>query len=320
MRKFGSERIASIMQRLGMEEGEDIQHPFVTRAITKAQKRVEEHHFEMRKRTLEYDNVMNKQRVAIYGLRRQVLEGLTIKEVVLNMSYDAMLAEIGKFSNDFTEKEFQQWDLPGFLGWIRRAIPFIEINDIDPGNYGDPEELVAAIMPAIEKAYDYKSQVFGKQLHNDIARYLILRTIDENWRDHLLAIDELREGIHLRSYAQMDPLVEYQREATQMFTELMNDINKLIYTHLYKATLVQTSAGGPVDISFQKQEVAPTSTDGNGAEGGDGSTGPGHEQERPRGQTYRRQMPKVGRNEQCPCGSGKKFKNCCGAPGAQAVV
>ncbi len=322
MRKFGSERIAAIMQRLGMEEGEDIQHPFVTRAITKAQKRVEEQHFEIRKKTLEYDNVMNKQREAIYGLRRQVLEGLNIKEVVLDLCYDAISAELNTFANDHTVKDFHQWDLTGFIAWLRRAIPFIEINDIDPQSYSTPEDLSAALMPAVEKAYEFKSQIFGEQLHNDIARYLILRMMDENWRDHLLAIDELREGIHLRSYAQLDPLVEYQREATLLFNELMYGINKLIFTHLFKATLVQTTAGGPVDISFQKQEfVPPAPTPAEEAEGGDGMEGDGqNEQPRPKGQTYRRELPKVGRNEPCPCGSGKKFKNCCGAAGAQTII
>jgi preprotein translocase subunit SecA len=189
------------------------------------------------------------------------------------------------------------------------------MDNIDPNDCQGPEDLVAVIMPAVEKAYEYKSEVFGEQLHSDIARYLILRTIDENWRDHLLAIDELREGIHLRSYAQMDPLVEYQREATHLFNDVMADINKLIFTHLYKATLVQTSAGGPVDLSFTKEE-APAATAGNGAEESAGPVQP----EKPRGVTYRRQLPKVGRNEPCPCGSGKKYKNCCGAAGATPAM
>ncbi|MCX7016215.1 MAG: SEC-C metal-binding domain-containing protein [Candidatus Sumerlaeota bacterium] len=313
MRKFGSDRIAGIMQKLGMEEGEPIEHPFVTRAITKAQKRVEEWHFEIRKRTLEYDNVMNKQREAIYGLRRQVLEGLEIKSAVLNLSYDALAAELRKFANEKSPNDSASWDLEGFRLWVKRAIPFLEIDDIDPRHFDDSEDYVAALMPRVEKTYDFKNEIFGEQLHRDIARYLILRTIDENWRDHLLAIDELREGIHLRSYAQLNPLTEYQREATLMFEELMYGINKQVFSHLYKATLIQEAPGGPLNLSFQKQEFDPNQSPDQARQQAIAENRP----ERPKGVTYRREAPKVGRNEPCPCGSGKKYKHCCGAAGGR---
>ncbi len=140
-----------------------------------------------------------------------------------------------------------------------------------------------------------------------------MRTIDEIWRDHLLAIDELREGIHLRSYAQLNPLTEYQREATTMFDEMMYNVNKSVFTRMYNAALVQSAPGRPLDLTFRKQEIEPGMTSEEARQQAAAESRP----ERPRGVTYRRDQPKVGRNDPCPCGSGKKYKKCCGmAPAA----
>jgi len=232
---------------------------------------------------------------------------------VLNLSYDAMNSEIGKFASESTPKDFATWDIEGFVLWVQHAIGF-KLDPVNPRQFDDPEDFVAALMPSIEKVYEFKSEVLGERTHNDIARYLILRMIDENWRDHLLAIDELREGIHLRSYAQVDPLVEYQRESTMMFEELMYSINKQIFMHLYKAALEQRSPGGPLDLTFRKLEFDPTMTTDQARAHAQAMSE--NRPERPKGVTYRRDAPKVGRNEPCPCGSGKKYKKCCGASGA----
>jgi len=312
MRLFGSERISGIMQKLGLEEGEEIRHKFVTNAITRAQKRIEGINFEQRKRTLDYDNVMNKQREAIYGVRREALvsEDLSLLLVDLVCDYLPILAQRYAIEGEARNTSVAAYDLAGFEAHIHAMIPGIDLSGIETPE--EPtEEYAALLRERIEDSYEQRRQLFGTELTRELARYVILTTIDNQWRDHLAAIDELREGIHLRSYGQLDPLIEYQREATHMFQDLMANIQKIVFEHFFRMNLVseqQKTAHVDYGRGGEAAHHPQTAT----VAGGDGEELVAQEAERPRQETYRREKPKVGRNDPCPCGSGKKYKKCCG--------
>jgi preprotein translocase subunit SecA len=337
MRLFGSERIARIMDTLGVKEGEEITHPWVTRAIESAQKKVEGRNFEIRKRTLDYDNVMNKQREAIYGLRRRVLtaistggeeepeeERMSIRDIVLTMHYEAIRNEINEFGD--RNRHSEEWDLDGLLEYVQRHIPYASFIDMKDDLLAlDVDGFMAKIMPRVEEAYDAKQAHLGEEMLLRLGRYVILRRIDEDWMDHLLAIDDLRESIGWRGYAQLDPLVEYQKEASLMFEDLMYNIHKEVLRHFFltqPVTYVEEPRRRPQAVEARKATMeelypgggqAPPSEEELAAmaegEAGEGQAG---RQVRPSSQPYRA-APKVGRNDPCPCGSGKKFKKCHGA-------
>lgn len=327
MRLFGSERIARIMDRLGLQEGEEITHPLVTRAIESAQKKVEGRNFEMRKRTLDYDNVMNRQREAIYGLRKEVLTSADLRDVIIAMHHEALSNAINEFGDP--ERHTEDWDLNGLLAYLQRFIPysnFVEMKDQMRGL--DKESFMAAVLPKIEEAYDAKRVQLGDDLIHRLSRYVVLQRIDSDWIDHLLAIDDLRENVGWRGYAQLDPLVEYQKEASVLFEELMFNIHKEVLEHFFltqpavapampehrvramharQATLEETL---PAQAVPQSEEEMAAMAEAAG-EGGDGT---GRLARATRGsQQPFRAAPKVGRNDPCPCGSGKKYKKCCGA-------
>lgn len=316
MRLFGSDRIAGIMTRLGMKEGEEIQHPMITRAIGRAQKKIEEINFERRKRTLDYDNVMNKQREAVYSLRREVLVSKDLKDVILDITYDALVNEFPTYGDP--ERAPGDWNVRGFIEWIKRNIPYQNFSDISADGCASFDDFITIVMKRIKQAYEMKAQLVGEELILQLGRLVVLRTIDTDWQDHLLAIDELREGVHLRAYAQLDPLVEYQREATRLFNEMMYNINKEIFERFFRTQIVmeEERAAGPREVQFRKdaaqmEAAAAAAAAQAGAEGEAEAAQPGR---RPRsGQQPVRVGPKIGRNEPCPCGSGKKYKKCCGA-------
>ncbi len=322
MRLFASERMAKLMAK-GFEEGEAMSHGIATRAITSAQKKIEDMNFERRKKTLEYDNVMNKQRVAIYGFRREILVGSgALIEPVMHVAKEAAAAAWDDFGGN--AEEAGQTDSAGFLDWIRRQVPMLNLDGIDPAGYeGNAETWLQEILDRIKQAYEGKAKVFGDDLAGALARYVLLNIIDTHWRDHLLAIDELREGAWLQGWGQIDPLTFYQKEATLLFEEMMFNVYKESFEHVFRATLVQASPQDPTSrISFVKAEAAPTmqaaqaSPESNGQQAGqpEGEEPPAP----PKVQTYRRTEAKVGRNDPCPCGSGKKYKKCHGAPGVQS--
>ena len=331
MRLFASEKMASLMSR-GFQEGEAMEHGLATRAIASAQKKIEGINFEQRKRTLDYDNVMNKQREAIYGVRRRTLlaEGDNGEEV-LNITAEAIYGEWTVYCEG---TEAAKWDVHGFLDWVRRSVPFIDLRtlyDVDPHVIAtDVEEFLDKVVDCCTAVYTRKSEALGGDIMNAISRYVLLNVIDTHWRDHLLAIDELREGIGLRGYGQLDPLVEYQREATNLFEEMMGNVYKEIFEKVFRMTVVQDQANpGSLHLSYVKEEgrqgvadtlrsAAPKQPQGQAySDNGDGASGG---EERPKPVTYRRQQPKVGPNQPCPCGSGKKYKKCHGAPGAHGPL
>ena len=314
MRLFGSERISGILQRLGLEEGEPIEHPFITRAITRAQRRIEEINFERRKRTLEYDNVMNKQRETIYGLRREVLVSEDLRNLILDICFDALSAHIETFRNEEATADQPAYDLDAFENYIRTVVAAVDLEGIE--RPAEPDETyLSAIVDKITEAYDLKAQLLGLELCLELARYIVLSVIDQEWRDHLHGIDELREGIHLRSYAQLDPLIEYQREATHMFQEMMGTIQRMAFEHFFRANVVaeNQSQAASVDYGRGAMEDVSNYTEGDGQPQEMATSGAGREGGEPRRpRTFTREQPKVGRNDPCPCGSGKKYKKCCG--------
>jgi preprotein translocase subunit SecA len=314
MRLFASDRMAALMSK-GFEEGEAMQHGIATRALSSAQKKIEDINFERRKRTLDYDNVMNKQRAAIYDFRREVLQAQgTLEDTVLNISGNAIADAWEEYRQ--TEDGEESGDVEGFFDWLRRSVPMIDLEGLESGGAQgfDPDWLVS-IEERIKAAYGKKNEIFGDEVLGALSRWVLLSVIDSHWRDHLLAVDVMREGIHLRSYAQLDPLTEYRKEASLMFEDMMFHIHRVAFEHVFRATIAQQAPRQQTrDVSFQKAEAAAApSTGETTSSAGDGesaeSTAP------PKPETYRRTQAKVGRNDPCPCGSGKKFKKCHGAPG-----
>ncbi|HID96245.1 MAG TPA: preprotein translocase subunit SecA [Candidatus Latescibacteria bacterium] len=331
MRLFGSERIAGVMDRLGLKEGEVIQHPMVTRAIEKAQKRVEAHNFDIRKHLLEYDDVMNQQREVIYGRRRQILRGEDLRDQILEMideTVDTLVenyADIKEYSDD--------WNLEGLKIELQRI--FLFDLRLDPEEIANlkRDELADRIRVGVKEIYRRREELIGSERLRELERLAYLSVIDEKWRDHLYEMDLLKEGIGLRAYGQKDPLVEYKNEGFQMFIDMLDEINKETLRLIFRASVQEEPSirlqemprwmramhqeasgmgfGARRDTSrelpFAPEPAAPGEPEavGVGARAQGGS--------RPqRRVTVRREGPKVGRNDPCPCGSGKKYKKCCG--------
>ena len=323
MRLFGSDRLASVLQWFGMKEGDEIQHKRLNSYIEKAQQKIEGINFERRKHTLEYDDVMNKQREAIYGLRREILlgEAEDLRNIFLDLSAEILEEEFERNYGDST-KDLPEWDLKGFFEWIRHVIPGIDLVNLAYDELIKFDALVEEIMKRVGSAYDRRVEIFSADMIRDLTRAISLRVIDMDWQDHLLAIDELREGIHLRAYAQRDPKIEYQREATELFYELMYNIRKEIVTHFFHAQIVTPDERERRrEMKFKKEEVGvftPHKWPPSPREGGEAVEGgePQPEQQ-VKHQPFRRQGRKIKPNEPCPCGSGKKFKKCCGKGGGE---
>lgn len=318
MRLFGSDRIISVMERMGgMEEGDTIQHPIITRGISSAQKKIEEINFGRRKHTLEYDDVMNKQRETIYGLRLEALVSQDPKAVMLDVCMNAIEIEFEKFTGE--SKDESDWDVPGFLVWLNKCIPFVDFSNLKWVAGSGADALFDEVGEKIEYAYELKKNVIGDELIKDLTRYVVLRTIDTDWQDHLLAIDDLQEGIHLRAYGQQDPLIEYKKEATRMFEEMLDNIYKEIFEHYFRiqVTVPAQKQTNVLKTEYKKEDASRALKPEEVAalkKAREYSVSGAEEEssEEVKMQPFRRETPKVGRNELCPCGSGKKFKKCCG--------
>jgi len=297
LRIFGSDRISSIMGRLGMEEGEPIEHSLISRAIENAQKKVEAHNFDIRKHLLEYDDVMNKHREIIYSLRREILGGDGIGEIVGTMIEDKVEGLIGGFVDP---KEYpENWDIQGLSENIARLFGFPA--RIGPGDLGEErfeslkvEDLTEIIKEQVHSAYQEKERLLGKEDMERLERLIILQIIDNQWVSHLQDMEHMKEGIGLRGYGQLDPLKEYQKEGFALFEGLMDRIREETLSTLFRIQLLRRE---PEDLPRQKRMPMQLSH-------GDGETTPS---------TVKRKGKKVGRNAPCPCGSGKKYKKCCGA-------
>ena len=332
MRIFAKEWVSNLLQRLGMEEGVPIESGLITRRIEAAQKAVEGQHFEARKHVLEYDDVMNKQRQAVYGLRRQLLEGLDQKELILE---DYVRDILGGLLDKYCGREVhpEDWDITSLKNQIfTRFGVDIENEAIEPEKL-NRQELGDAIFDKLKQRYESKEQLIGGDAMRHHERIIMLSVLDQQWKDHLLSMDHLREGIGLRGYGQHDPLVEYKRESFDIFEAMMERFEEETVRYLYlmqvieapprpaPQPVIESGNGDAVAVlgaASKRQPRAATTMDDMEAEfqrrkrreldqarlAGGGSQGP--VQQVVRGE-------KVGRNDPCPCGSGKKYKKCCGA-------
>jgi preprotein translocase SecA subunit len=297
MRIFGADRIQGIMSRLGMEEGVPIEHGLVTRAIENAQKKVEAHNFDIRKHLLEYDDVMNKQREVIYNQRREVLKGEDLKQEVLEMAQglsDEILARYG-------DKELHpsDWDLPGLREGLHHQFNLrvdFRVEELDNSTVDGLTELA---IHKITQAYEDKEKRFGPPMLRQLEKIIMLQTIDSLWKDHLLSMDHLKEGIGLRGYGQKNPLQEYQKEGFGMFEEMIHRIQEDVVQKLFTVEIARESVAQRMEMEQPRPQRMILSRGGESVEG-------------PRAPQARRQGEKIGRNNPCPCGSGKKYKRCCG--------
>ena len=330
MRIFGSDRIASLMQRLGMEEGVPIEHRMVTKAIERAQTQVEAQNFAVRKHLLEYDDVMNKQRESVYALRRELLEGkihVADDEVIDTRQYLMSLAEdlidIEIESACGKDVDVEDWDLEGLKRTVGEtfALDPAQLAAIDL-NDKNVDEIRDAIWTSVERTYLDKEQLVDATIFRRVERDIMLQIVDVQWKDHLYSLDHLKEGIGLRGYGQRDPLVEYKRESFGMFQAMKERIDQEMVRYLWRlrpaarpepAPAARLAAGpaAPIQLNhpgepvpaFAGAAVAVGARPRAARTGGDDA----------RVRTIRRDEPKVGRNDRCPCGSGRKYKKCHGA-------
>ncbi len=291
MRLFGGERINGLMETLGIDEDTPIENKMLTRSIEGAQRRVEERNFGIRRNVLQYDDVMNRQREIIYSQRDQVLDGESVKDSILKMLVDSFHANAKTYTAD---EDHTQWNLEGlrdyFRGWIGTDDDFQytaqELEDMTP------EEIVQPLIDRALKVYEEKEELYGSEIMRELERVILLKTVDRYWMDHIDNMDELRKGIHLRAYGQKDPVVLYRIEGFDMFDGMIAAIQE--DTVRLMLTVQIRQAEEP-----KREQVAKET--GTSADGTDA----------PR-TVRKRASEKVGRNDPCPCGSGKKYKKCCG--------
>jgi preprotein translocase subunit SecA len=327
MRIFGSDRISGLMQRLGMEEGQEIEHALVTRAVETAQKRVEGRNFEIRKHLLEYDDVMNRQREIIYEERNQVLEGVSLTEHVMEILEDVVSDLVVQHLNPELREEERNEE--GFKAAFYAKFG-IHLKDAYFTKH-DFEDWQNNLIEQVKTAYRVKMEQFGVERSHFLERYLMLQVIDSKWKEHLRAIDELREGIHLRAYGQRDPLVEYKRESFSMFEQMTATIKDEVVEFLFKVKAVREEEKVKTAMTPSQQQYlhpeaqrmpaiqepshiqSPVNEPGGPAGFREVGTPPRGMRPSQTAQPIHRDQPKVGRNEPCPCGSGKKYKKCHGA-------
>ncbi|MGH9554888.1 MAG: preprotein translocase subunit SecA, partial [Terriglobales bacterium] len=318
MRIFAREWVSNLLQRLGMEEGVPIESRLISRRIEAAQKAVEAQHFEARKHLLEYDDVMNKQREAVYGLRRQLLEGLDQKDLIVE---DYVAGIFSDLMDRYTPAKLhpEQWNVSGlknqvfsFFG-VDLALEGIKPEELNRQELGD------AVFQKLKERYEAKEKLLEPEVMRYHERVIMLSVLDTQWKDHLLSMDHLKEGIGLRGYGQHDPLVEYKRESFQMFEAMMQRFQDETVRYLYLMQVVEAPA--PVPAAAERAPARPRATSMDTLEeefqrrkrreleaarmAGSGDYQPV--------QQVVRNAARVGRNDPCPCGSGKKYKKCCGA-------
>jgi preprotein translocase subunit SecA len=349
MRIFAKEWVSTLLQRMGMEEGVPIESRLISRRIEKAQEAVEAQHFEARKHLLEYDDVMNKQREAVYGLRRQLLEGVDQKDLILE---DYVAGILSGLLDEFCAIKTHpaDWDIKGLKDAIFTRFGVDILAEGIKAETLNRQELGDAIFDKLKSRYDAKEQLIGPDAMRYHERMIMLSVLDQQWKDHLLNMDHLKEGIGLRGYGQKDPLVEYKRESFDMFEDMLQRFQEDTTRYLYLMQVIgrgdtgstgTLSGGGPEDQDQGGPAGVPVVRSGGGTDG-NGKRPPQAvatsmddleeafqrrkrrelEQARMAGAGERqpvqqvvRNSEKIGRNDPCPCGSGKKYKKCCGANG-----
>jgi preprotein translocase subunit SecA len=292
LRVFGADRISSVMETVGIEEGQPIEHKYISRAIENAQKRVEGQNFDIRKHLLDYDDVMNNQRKVIYEQRKKVLRGQDlwsdVEEMVEEITGDLLAEYVSEKSHP------QDWNLKSLDDALFQQFN-VRLNIVNAKEMNSADAVKSFILENVQKYLRDKEKEFGPELMTYLMKVIMLQAIDTHWKEHLLSMDHLREGIGLRGYGQKDPVREYQREGYAMFMEM---ISRIKMDTLEKLCLVRIQKEEEVEEIRQKQKQDYILSRG---------------QDTPANQTIRRESEKVGRNDPCPCGSGKKYKKCCGA-------
>ena len=314
MRLFGSDKIATFMDRLGLEEGQELTHPLLTRSIEKAQRRVEQQHFGVRKRTLEYDDVMNKQRGAIYDLRHRILVEEDSRALLMQFIYTAVAERVDAAFDAKVRNE--PVDTTALKEWLERTIPAPFAPEVFAKN-GSASELTEAVMARIDEVYQLKESTEEPEATRFLEHYIMLNALDNLYQGHLYDMDDLRQSVQLRSYGQKDPLVEYKQEAFRLYDGLMGRIKDDVCINIFRFRMITReeaeAAEARARAERERQErlarqraiqQAAASFSVNGQQG-NGNVPPVNI-------TIRRDEAKIGRNDPCPCGSGKKYKNCCG--------
>lgn len=307
MRLFGSERITSMLQRLGMEEGKPIEHPWITKSVERAQKKVEENNYAIRKRLLEYDDVMNQQREVIYARRRQALMGERLKDDIYEM--------LEKDVEDLVDKYYNDLNLEGLILEVQRKF-FVRLK-LTPDEFQKLGEdgLKEMILTKAKEFYQRKEDRYGVELMSRIERFAMLSVIDEKWKEHLKDMDDLKEGINFRAYGQKDPLVEYKMDGYSLFETMLFSISSEVVNFIFKFTVATPEETEQIRQSQRRMNAASLKAQHSSGEG------MGYQenlkpQESESAKAGKKQpvhvTPKVGRNDLCPCGSGKKYKNCHG--------
>jgi preprotein translocase subunit SecA len=331
MRLFGSDRIVKLMEKMGLEEGQELTHPLLNRSIQQAQKRVEGHNFQQRKRTLEYDDVMNKQRGVIYGFRNEIINSDDVRDRLMDIMEEVVVDKVTQFTN--AESEFSEWKVRSLADWVNLnfplGLPEAEILKAADAGKETPvagslyDGLSAAqfavctfLSDSIRKAYDLKISFENPVALKEVERFTILSAIDKLWQEHLYEMDSLRHSIGLRAHGQRDPLLEYKSEAFKIFDELMVNVKTEICHNIFRSASSMLAFENFLKNVPQQTLHQNTSAFGGGA----GSPGKASDVVSEAAAAAEAQAkakpvrtgPKVGRNDPCPCGSGKKYKNCCG--------
>jgi preprotein translocase subunit SecA len=335
MRLFGSDRIVKYMEKMGLEEGQELEHPLLNRSIEQAQKRVEQHNFQIRKRTLEYDDVMNKQREVVYGFRNEVIQGQDARDRLMDVMEEVVVQKVDQFTS---AEDPGSWNVRGLADWVNLNFPLgVSEERILNAAYGASEQPVEGslfhglnagqfavarfIGDAVRKAYELKVSFENPEALQAIERYTILSAIDKLWQEHLYNMDSLRNSIGLRAYGQRDPLIEYKVEAKKMFDDMMVSIKSEICHNIFRSA--SSLYAFEQFLRSVPQQTEHASTTAFGGAGGTTATASSGGQSRPTDLVSEaaeavakarpvRVGPKVGRNDPCPCGSGKKYKQCCG--------
>ncbi len=323
MRNFGaSDRMTKIMETFGMKEGEELEHPWLNRSVETAQKRVEQRNYLMRRRTLEFDDVMNQQREVIYGYRNEVMDVENPRALIHEVITEAVPKKVAEF---LTTENDSEPDVTGLLQWLNTTFPLGLTAEKCAFESRSIEENGRFVQEAIIEAYDRKAAIEDAAARSGLEKYVILNAVDRLWQEHLYAMDSLREAVYLRAYGQKDPLTEYKTEAYAIFVELMESIKNEVLNNLFRSTtnlqafeqllaslpqhlmqrdLLEPSQGG---LAAQSQNQLPPS-----APSAPGSVASAEMDRAFAAPQPKKEAPRVGRNDPCVCGSGKKYKSCCG--------
>ncbi len=308
MRIFASERVSAIMQKLGMEEGEAIEHPWVSRAIENAQRKVEGHNFDMRKQLLEYDDVANDQRKVIYGQRNELLKSDDISEMINAIRADVVNSLISNYIPPQSIEE--QWDIAGLSDALEGEFGLkLDIQAwLSSDEQMDEDDLREKVLDEVSELFAAREREYGSEVMRHIEKAITLQVLDSQWRDHLALMDQLRQGIHLRGYAQKNPKQEFKRESFELFSEMLERIKHEVITILSRVQIRSEQEVEALEAQRRAQEQGMEFQHAEASAIGAEVAEEEQEQHTP----YVREGRKVGRNEPCPCGSGKKYKQCHG--------